>query len=204
MVDGVGIPIDASQPNPNGVEFDCLYLDMNGIIHPCCHPEDKVRLLCCRKLLASTDGITQDAPPTEDAMIEAVFAYTDRIFRIVRPRHLLYMAIDGVAPRAKMNQQRSRRFRSAQEVRDNEMLEQELRAQLQAEGKRLPPKKPKAWDHNVITPGTPFMARLSEGLKHYVAQRLQSDPGTCTLLVTRQLYSSDLESSLGQCSRDIL
>jgi 5'-3' exoribonuclease 2 len=36
------------------------------------------------------------APKDEDEMMIAIFEYIDRIFAIVRPRRLLYMAIDGV------------------------------------------------------------------------------------------------------------
>ena len=91
------LPLDTSQASPNA-RFDNLYLDMNGIIHPCVHPEGR------------------DPPGTQELMLEAIFDYIDFIFSIVRPRRLLFLAVDGVAPRAKMNQQRSRRFKSIEEA----------------------------------------------------------------------------------------
>ena len=53
---------------------------------------------------------------TEEQTFHNVCYYLDRIVTdVAQPQELVYLAIDGVAPRAKMNQQRSRRYRSGKE-----------------------------------------------------------------------------------------
>ena len=92
----VSIPVNMANPNPNDVEFDNLYLDMNGIVHPCTHPEGKVCTLfidhthCC--YIAS-----QPAPETEEEMMLEIFKYTERVVNMVRPRKLLFMAIGALS-----------------------------------------------------------------------------------------------------------
>lgn len=134
---------------------DNLYLDMNGIIHPCTHPENK------------------PPPQTEEDMFIAIFEYTEMIMNIVKPRNLLYLAIDGVAPRAKMNQQRSRRFRAARESDEKNKIKEEIREKLRQQG--IAPQEQKSgssFDSNVITPGTNFMKNLSVALQKWIKHKL--------------------------------
>lgn len=131
-------------------EFDNLYLDMNGIIHNCSHPND-------------------DDPHfriTEEKIFQDIFHYIEVLFRMIQPRKVFFMAIDGVAPRAKMNQQRGRRFRSAREAELNEKKARDR-------GEDLP--KDARFDSNCITPGTPFMCRLHEQLKYFVVSKMSTD-----------------------------
>ncbi|CAL1299821.1 unnamed protein product [Larinioides sclopetarius] len=131
-------------------DFDNLYLDMNGIIHTCSHPND-------------------DDPHfriTEEKIFANICYYIEFLFKMIKPKKVFFMAVDGVAPRAKMNQQRGRRFRTAKAAA---VLEEEAKAC----GEELPTEA--RFDSNCITPGTAFMARLQDVLKGFVVHKMSSD-----------------------------
>ncbi|KAI5799181.1 putative exonuclease Kem1 [Peziza echinospora] len=131
-------------------EFDCLYLDMNGIIHNCTHKDS-------------------DSPTfrmTEDKMFIDIFNYIEHLFGKIKPKKLFFMAIDGVAPRAKMNQQRARRFRTALDA-------DVAREKALKQGVDMPKEAP--FDSNCITPGTDFMAKLTLQLRYFINKKVTED-----------------------------
>jgi 5'-3' exoribonuclease 1 len=140
------------------IQVENFYLDMNGIIHPCTH--------------GNADGelVFLD----ETAMFKKIFLYVDRLYKMVQPSKVLYLAVDGVAPRAKMNQQRSRRFRSAKEA---EQLAAEVTARENFMGHDLSVSSGKQrFDSNCITPGTDFMLKLSLAMQKWVEFKQKTDP----------------------------
>ncbi|AYU76056.1 XRN1 / 5'-3' exoribonuclease A [Leishmania donovani] len=132
---------------------DNLYLDINGIIHNCTHPND-------------VDATRRS--PTEKEMIQAMFVYLEKLFNAIQPRKYFLLAVDGVAPRAKMNQQRQRRYRAGYEM----MI---AREEALAMGEEVPEEKD-VFDSNCITPGTPFMVRVSKEFQYFITMKLSTDP----------------------------
>lgn len=130
-------------------EFDNLYLDMNSILHTCTHGND-IDLVTSSRL-------------TEEEIFARIFTYIDHLFLTIKPKKVFYMAIDGVAPRAKMNQQRARRFRSAMDAE---------KALAKSE---TPINKDDVFDSNAITPGTEFMAKLTKNLKYFINNKVSHD-----------------------------
>lgn len=118
-----------------------LYLDMNGIIHQC-----------------------SQGDLTMKEQFVRIFEFTDKVCKLVSPTSVIYLAVDGIAPRAKINQQRARRFRSAAE-------REQLRQELVAAGQRPPD-----FDSNCITPGTDFMDKLGLAFKAWLEYKIQTDP----------------------------
>ena len=139
-------------------ELDNLFFDLNCLIHPCVqqvikdHNDLVVDYNNRRYQNNDIDFITKFEKKVYDEMSK----YLLHLITFSNPRKLIYLAIDGVAPRSKMKQQRSRRFRS--------ILEKKMKKQINYKYQ----KQTIDFDTNCITPGTIFMKKLSNFLKVFI------------------------------------
>ncbi|KAF5348600.1 hypothetical protein D9756_009694 [Leucocoprinus leucothites] len=148
-------------------EFDNLYLDLNGIIQQCsCTRDDD--------FFIGIFGIS------EEQLFSLVFLYVDQLVGRIRPNKLLFLAVDGVVPRAKINQQRARRFRAAEEAKElrrkadmsDETLQKQFDSDCIVPGIFLHAFN---WPTMTILPGTQFMAHFFKRLGYYVNMKITSD-----------------------------
>ena len=117
-----------------------LFLDFNSIIH-----------MCTGALMS---GAGAQKTPSHDMIFAKITKHVmEQICAHCPPEHMLYIAVDGVAPIAKIQQQRKRRFLTA--YRNDAVNKWKT-----SKGIRV-----NDWDSNCITPGTAFMRALDEYLK---------------------------------------
>ncbi|XP_044950472.1 5'-3' exoribonuclease 3-like isoform X2 [Hordeum vulgare subsp. vulgare] len=132
--------------------YDNLYLDMNEIIHKCFGRKNGQVYL-------------------------RFFDHMDRLFRLVKPRRLLYLAVDGVAPMAKTNKLRQGYFKSTKQGTDAEAEAVLLTEIFRVQGKEVLPRDTYEFeDRTVKMPGTEFMETISMVLEWFIRERLNTDP----------------------------
>lgn len=116
-----------------------LFMDCNSIVYDAVHSLSKTSPQ--NTLLSNTEIIEQ-----------TIFRIHEYI-ELLKPQNTLFIAFDGVAPLAKMNQQKTRRHKSL----------------------FVPTFDPKSkWDTTVITPGTPFMRELSISIQQAFSKKERS------------------------------
>lgn len=130
-------------------QIDCLYLDANCLFHPKCFD-----------ILKLYPDIT-DNDKLEKLMIKRIIEYIEYLIGFTNPTTLIYIAVDGVAPLAKINQQRKRRYKS--------VIDNKIKSELQ---EKYNIKSNNSWSNIVITPGTEFMKKLDKKLSQYFNTKL--------------------------------
>jgi 5'-3' exoribonuclease 1 len=124
-----------------------LYLDFNGGIYQ----------------------VLRDEIKTEEALIIHAVDYLETLCKIIPNLELIYISIDGVCPRAKMEQQRQRRFHSVCRKNRSTKINQQFGTDIDKSSVN------NNIDTNMITPGTRFMANLSEAIKQRISGKDGSD-----------------------------
>lgn len=132
----------------SNVSFASLYMDCNSIIY------DAVRSI---EVETKLDPII-DINIMETAIINRVVEKIDEYVAVISPTGTIFISFDGVAPMAKMEQQRSRRYKSAFmesiDFGDNDTI----------------PNIGK-FSTTAITPGTHFMKKLSMHVNRYFVNK---------------------------------
>ena len=126
---------------------DNFYIDANCLFHPQCH-----------KIL-NHYGNKLDLEKLENKMIKRILNFLDYLIAYVNPQKKVFISVDGVAPMAKMSQQRKRRYKS---IYDNE-LKDDIKKKHNKETTTI-------WNNTTITPGTIFMEKLHTHLVDYIKQ----------------------------------
>lgn len=129
--------IDQNQPS----DIDHVLVDMNGLIHEAAQSIYQYGKYENKYPIAIPLSFTM-AEPTIKQVAHHVVKQVNHIVSLCRPCKNVVLAIDGVAPLSKQNQQRQRRFKS---VLNNTCT---------------------TFDSNSITAGTPWMSQLVSYLTH--------------------------------------
>ena len=119
----------------NTIPVNNLYLDCNSIIYDAVHNIDFTKL------------VVSDI----DTIINSVCMKIDEYIFELKPDNIVYIAFDGVAPVAKLEQQRSRRYKSLYQNNISKSIFKDA--------------KPDPWNTTAITPGTNFMKKLNENIR---------------------------------------
>merc|ERR1711871_209068 len=157
--------------------IDEFLLDPNCAIHPMCF-----------KILGEHPEIT-NLDKLEKKMMNQVIEYIDTLVKYVDPKKTVYLAIDGVAPVAKIKQQRTRRFKS---VHDRELFDNIKKKH----NKDLS----NYWNNSAITPGTVFMEKLKSFIIRYCKKK--SEETNLKFIFSTSNTPSEGEHKLLQYIRD--
>ena len=133
-------------------EIDNFYLDLNSVIHNVSHGNSI--LISCQK--RSYEEIYSDVCDT-----------IEKLFHIIKPKNLLFISVDGVAPRSKMNQQRIRRYKKNSDVN---ISAEELEI-IKEKGIDIN----NQFNSDAISAGTKFMFDLTTYLKNFIINKKKTD-----------------------------
>ena len=119
-----------------GTPFSRLYMDCNSILYD------------CYRSVPQSESIES----FETILLERTSEQIAKYIRDIHPSQIVYIAFDGVAPVAKMEQQRTRRYKSWFETILTNKIEQKAPIDIKK-------------TTSMFTPGTSFMNKLSHYMK---------------------------------------